>query len=75
MVILEQIKTENNIFNNLKKLDYEYNIKRIIPNRLLKNKIFLLLVNLNYNFANVLLFFLYKIKKSQPRYYINFVKS
>lgn len=75
MVILEQIKTENNIFNNLKKLDYEYNIKRIIPNRLLKNKIFLLLENLNYNFANVLLFFLYKIKKSQPCYYINFVKS
>lgn len=73
-VILEQIKTENDIFNNLKKLDYEYNVKRLIPNRLLKNKIFLLLLNLNYNFANFLLSFLFQIKKIKSRYYISFKK-
>ena len=75
LVVLEQIKGDQNIFNNLKNLHYEYSVKRLIPNRLLKNKIFSLLVNLNYNFANFFLFFLYKIKKSQPRYYINFVKK
>jgi len=75
LVVLEQIKGDQNIFNNLKNLHYEYSVKRLIPIRLLKNKIFSLLVNLNYNFANFLIVFLYKIIKSQPRYYINFVKN
>jgi len=75
LVVLEQVKGDQNIFNNLKNLHYEYDIKRIIPSRLLKNKIFSLLVNLNYNFSNFLLFFLYKIKKSKPCYYISFVKK
>lgn len=74
LVLLEQIKGDQNIFNNLKNLHYEYSVKRLIPRRLLKNKISSLLVNLNYNFANFLLFFLYKIKKSKPSYYISFVK-
>ena len=75
LVVLEQIKGEKNIFNNLKKLDYEHSIKRLIPKRLLKNKIFSLLGNLNYNFANFLLSFLYQIKKIKPRYYISFKKK
>ena len=75
IVVLEQIKCENNIFNNLKKLDYQHKVNLFIPSRLLKNKFFLFLLNINYNFAKFILYLLYFLKKTKPRYYITFVKN
>lgn len=74
VVILEQIKGKKNIFNNLSKLNYNYDIKIVIPIRLLKNNFFIFLNKSSYLLSNILLKILFKVTKKKARYYISFKK-
>ncbi len=74
IIILEQIKGEKNIFNNLNKLNYKYDIKIFIPNKLFNNMFVIILNRFSYVFFDLILSILYKLKKSKPRYYITFKK-
>lgn len=74
VVILEQIKGEKNIFNNLSKLNYNYDIKLLIPNRLLRNIFFIFLNKISNSLTNLLLIILFKIFRKKSRYYISFKK-
>tara|TARA_B100000575_G_scaffold224657_1_gene185141 strand:- start:7249 stop:7995 length:747 start_codon:yes stop_codon:yes gene_type:complete len=75
LVVLEQIKGDKNILNNMKKLEYKFKIKRVIPNRLFKNKLFIYILNLNHTFVHFILYILYAITRRKVRYYISIKKN
>ena len=74
VVVLDQIKSEKNIFNNLSKLNYNYDIKLLIPHRLLRNIFIIFLNKISYSLSNLLLKILFKIFRKKSRYYISFKK-
>ena len=72
LIILEQIEDQKSIFQNLNKLQYKYEIKIVIPNRLLKNNLYKKIEK----YLNIFTQFLIKVleisKLYKFRYYIIF---
>ena len=74
IIIVELIKGEKreDIFTNLKELNYKYEIKIPLPQKLINNKLFIFIHNISYPLSNFLIKVVLKMIGLKTRYQIIF---